>query len=116
MRLPLFLAVVISVVSIGCASNISTRAEENSPSAFIAQVSESEASPAAMALAFSPPVTYGQDLPQLSREPREASAFVGYDEQTITSFYVRTDDHQYGNGHDRYDRWAIIERSGASYR
>ena len=59
----------------------------------------------------------------LAREGRERSAFIGFEDQTVSTFYIRIDDRQLsigsgsdGNNFDRYERRAIIEKSGALYR
>ncbi len=56
--------------------------------------------------------------PNLSREGREATAFVGYDQTITTYFHLRNDDRQLIQGFrpDRYERRAISERFGVSYR
>lgn len=71
---------------------------------------------AASALVFDPP-TYADDLgPELAREGRERTAFVAYEDQTSTFSYIRIDDRQTGDGRERYERRAIIERFGSSTR
>jgi hypothetical protein len=70
----------------------------------------------ASALAFSPPITQGDAPIDLSRSDREPSAFVGFDDQTRTYIYVRTDDRFSGDGNDRYERRSITEKIGASTR
>jgi len=70
----------------------------------------------AMALVFDPPVTASDPAPDLSRDGRQASAFVGYDDPITTFFYVRTDDRWRLGHNDDYERRAVIERSGVSYR
>jgi hypothetical protein len=104
----------------------------------IAQLSEDSVyttRPAAE-LAFVSPVTVAaSDTPDTSREAREPSAFVGYDEQTTTYFSIHTQDRQCsnvgsgighggigtdsscGNGyHDSYERQTYIDTYGARYR
>ena len=46
----------------------------------------------ASALAFSPPIAQNDAPLDLARADREPSAFVGFDDQTRTFIYVRTDD------------------------
>jgi hypothetical protein len=72
----------------------------------------------ASALAFDPPVVASAVTPNLSREGRETTAYVGYDEVITTHFYLRYDDRQviHGSGPERYERRAISERFGVSYR
>ena len=69
------------------------------------------------ALAFDPPVLEGQERMDLSREDRRPSAFVSYDDTITTFSYTRTDDQQVIlNDNDRYDRRALSEKYGTSYR
>jgi hypothetical protein len=73
-----------------------------------------EAAPAT-ALVFDPPVT-AQTQIQLDRDERTPAAFVGFD-QTFTTFsYIRTYDRQTNDRTDRFERKAISERVGVSYR
>jgi hypothetical protein len=68
------------------------------------------------ALVFDPPVAIGQPPLQLSRNDRQPAAFAGYDASTTTYSYVRTEDRQTGDRHDRVERDAISEKVGVSYR
>lgn len=72
----------------------------------------------ASALAFDPPIVAGAVTPNLSRAGREPSAYVGFDSIITTHFYLRTDDRQiiYGEDAGRYERRAVSERFGVSYR
>jgi len=72
----------------------------------------------ASALAFPPPVVVDAVTPDLSRAGRGEAAYVGFDEVITTHFYLRHDDRQViqGSGPDRYERRAISERTGVSYR
>jgi hypothetical protein len=68
----------------------------------------------AEALVFSPGgVPEGAYLP---RHVRESRAFVGYDELSTHYYHVRTIDRQTSDWTDRYERKAIIHRSGVSFR
>ena len=101
----------------GCASRAKTsaRAEDRAePELAGYRYEESNAS----ALAFDPPVVANAVTPNLSREGREPTAYVGFDEVITTHFYLRHDDRQViqGWGPDRYERRAISERFGVSYR
>jgi hypothetical protein len=101
----------------GCASRAKTsaRAEGGAePQLAGYRYEESNAS----ALAFDPPVVTNAMTPNLSREGREPTAYVGFDEVITTHFYLRHDDRQViqGWGPDRYERRAISERFGVSYR
>jgi hypothetical protein len=73
----------------------------------------------ASALLFDPPVILDEPPLDLSRESRERSAFVGYEDQTVTFSYIHIDDRQVsqgGHGRDRYERRSLIDRFGTSYR
>ena len=72
----------------------------------------------ASALAFPPPVVADAATPNLSRAGRGEAAYVGFDEVITTHFYLRHDDRQViqGSGPERYERRAISERTGVSYR
>jgi hypothetical protein len=88
--------------------------------------------PAAAALVFAAPVTANSSAPDLSRDDRQRSAFVGYPEGVMEFFYVRWDDRQLGgwgsgsgsssgggsgsNSGDRYERRAISEKVGVLFR
>jgi hypothetical protein len=77
---------------------------------------DDDAEPAA-ALVFAPPVVApGGDL-DLSRESREPTAFLGYEDLIKEYIYVRTDDRWCGDGKgDRYERDAITEKIGTLTR
>lgn len=101
----------------GCASRAKTSVSmEPQPEATLASYRYEDAS--AAALAFDPPVLAGAYLPDLDRSVRGEAAYVGYDEVITTFFYLRNDDRQifHGDGADRYERRAISERFGVSYR
>lgn len=83
----------------------------------------------ASALVFDPPVTVGETAPQLDRDVRQPSAFIGFDGPITTYYWIHTDDSQvsdWGNGGggsgknggvgDRYERRAVIDRTGVTYR
>ena len=96
----------------GCASKPS-----NQPQAQVAP--EASDAVVASALLFDPPVILDEPPIDLSRESRERSAFVGYEDQTVTFSYIHIDDRQLSSGghnRDRYERRAVIDRFGTSYR
>ena len=72
----------------------------------------------ASALAFDPPVVASAVTPDLSRDGRGPSAYVGFDQVITTHFYLRNDDRQIirGEGAGRYERRAISERFGVTHR
>jgi hypothetical protein len=81
------------------------------------QVDADCAQPAA-ALAFDPPVTANEPPVDLSREGRETTAFVGYQDAVTTYSYTRSDDW-FGFVSDSgllFQRRAVSERVGVSYR
>jgi hypothetical protein len=65
---------------------------------------------------FDPPISAGQPPIDLARDDRAPAAFAGYDSTTATYFYIRTDDRQTSDHGDRYERRAISEKVGVSYR
>ncbi|WP_428938992.1 hypothetical protein [Fontivita pretiosa] len=74
----------------------------------------------ASALVFDPPVVADQARLDLSRSGRWPEAFWGYDFGTTTHFYLRVDDRidsglerRFG---ERYQRRAVTQRFGLSYR
>jgi hypothetical protein len=74
----------------------------------------------AAALVYDPPVVADSPRLDVSREGRAATAYAGFDEVITTFYYLRVDDRQqsFGSGghHDRFERQAITERVGVSYR
>jgi hypothetical protein len=68
------------------------------------------------ALVFTPAVAQGEPAVVLARGPREPSVFIGFDEISATSFYIRTEDRQADDMSDRYMRRSVIERVGVTYR
>ena len=80
------------------------------------------------ALVFDPPVAAGDPKLELSRDEREPSAFVSFDGPSTTYYWIHTDDLQasewggsgarWGGGlsSDRYERRAIIDKTGVTYR
>src|SRR4051794_20671548 len=79
----------------------------------------------AAALVYDPPVTANSPRIEISREGRAPAAFAGYEELTTTFYYLRVDDRQLnyggsngsgGHNNDRFERQAITERVGVSYR
>jgi hypothetical protein len=68
------------------------------------------------ALAFDPPVAIGQAPLQLNRDDRQPAAFAGYDSAITTYFFVRSDDRETTDRHDRFERDAISVKAGVNYR
>jgi hypothetical protein len=78
------------------------------------------------ALAFDPPILAGVDRLDLSRDGRQAAAFAGFDDET-TTYYFLSSDNSYSdfsggfgrggyNNPDNYQRTAVSETYGVSYR
>jgi len=68
------------------------------------------------ALVFDPPVSVGDPPLDLSRTPRERSAFVSYDEVFSTYFYVRMDDRQILSNSGNSQRRVVTETFGVTRR
>ena len=97
----------------GCASN----SQQSSVAAKPASPIYNDA--IAAALVFNPPAIANEFPLDMSREGRSVSAFAGFDEIITTFYYLRMDDYQQTNGkyrNDRFERQAITERVGVSYR
>jgi hypothetical protein len=72
---------------------------------------------AASALVFASPVTPSFPLLGLDREAREPSAFLGYDDPIVESYFIYTDDEQNSwSCLDDYDRQAIYTKVGTRTR
>jgi hypothetical protein len=109
-----------------------TQARNGGGSASLAVYRQRAERPAAAALVFAPPIAATGPQPDLSRDDRQPSAFVGYPEGVVEFFSVRWDDRQvggdWGGGFgfrsgsggsgfgDRYERRAVSEKVGALYR
>ena len=79
----------------------------------------------AAALVYDPPLVANSPRIEISREGRAPAAFAGFEEITTTFYYLRVDDRQLnyggsgsssGHNNDRFERQAITERVGVSYR
>jgi hypothetical protein len=102
-------------MGIGCASRQAQPVAVDPPAPIYDQA-------VAAALIFDPPVL--ADSPQIdfSREGRAQTAYAGFEELTTTFYYLRVDDRQLNYGgsgqhnNDRFERQAITQRVGVSYR
>ena len=114
----LFILASFGFLAAGCASQrVQPAAPANEPAPSVSAPAEDDA--VAASLVFDPPLTIDQPPVALAREDRQAGAFVGYQEQTVTSFWIQIDDRQGGSGNprcDRYERRAFIVQTGATYR
>jgi hypothetical protein len=98
--------ILCGLVLVGCSSSRKDKPVDHSLS---------DAAPAS-ALVFTPPISYDVPPLDLSREPRARAAFVGYEDLTTTFFYLRLDDRQIDSKRGRFERRAVTERIGVSYR
>jgi hypothetical protein len=119
----ILLLLAACLLASGCACQCADQQDQQQKQAAIEQLAPPPIAQAgtedsvASTLVFDPPLLIGEPPVALAREDRQAGAFVGYQEQTITSFYIRIDDRQTGDhDRDRYERRAIIEQVGATYR
>ncbi len=114
-------SLALAALTLGCASHPGATAQTES-TAIPARYEDS----ASTALAFDPPVTTGEQLPDLSRDLRDPGAFIGFEGPSTTNYWIHTDDWQdsdwashgkggFGTG-DRYQRRAIMDKTGVSYR
>jgi hypothetical protein len=102
--------IAIALLGSGCASQktpVATTEPAPSPHYTMAM---------AGSLVFDPPVAIGQPPLQLNRDDRQPAAFAGYDSAITTYFYVRSDDRQTSDHHDRFEREAISEKVGVNTR
>ena len=109
---------VLGIAEVGCASKPVAVA----PPPPVAQQASVYEGAVAASLVFSPPVTSVGEAQDFSREGRAAAAYAGFEDVT-TFYYLYQDDRQqrWGNGgiygnHDRFERQAITQRVGVSYR
>ena len=107
---------VLGIAQVGCASKPVAVA----PPPVAQQASVYEGAVAA-SLVFSPPVTSTGETQDFSREGRAPTAYAGFEDVT-TFYYLYQDDHQqrWGNSsfgnQDHFERQAITQRVGVSYR
>lgn len=109
---------LLGVTLVGCAS-----IPQPQPAA-VASVASVYDDAVAAALVYDPPVVVNSPKFDVSREGRGPAAYAGFDEVIATSYYLRIDDRQLGYGdwhghshnNDRFERQAITERVGVSYR
>ncbi len=110
-----FMGLIIGGVLVGgCASGGSRPA---APAAFVPDYD----SAVAAALIIQPPVAQDQPPLDIAREGRGQAAFAGFEETIFTHYYLFQDDQQQSYGRngcrkDRFERRAIVEREGISYR
>jgi hypothetical protein len=82
----------------------------------IARLEESYEPALASALVFTPPISINDPPVELSRADREPGAFVGFEDQTRSFLYVRTEDRYSSDGQGRFERRSIVEQLGSTTR
>jgi hypothetical protein len=97
----------------GCQAHQKPAAATTQPIAAIERYYEPATAPA---LAFTPPISINDPPIELTRADREPGAFVGFEDQTRSFLYVRTEDRYSSDGKGRYERRAIIEQLGSTTR
>ena len=105
---------VISLgMMVGCASKPAPPVAATAPSPIYDDA-------VAAALVYDTPVIVNSPRLEVSREGRGPSAYAGFEDITTTFYYLRIDDRQLntngGVNNDRFERQAITERVGVSYR
>lgn len=104
--------ILIALIAAGCASK-QTQPIATAPAAPLYDDA------IAAALVYDPPVVADSPRVDVSRDGRAQTAYAGFDELITTFYYLRIDDHQqtFGGLHnDRFERQAITQRVGVSYR
>ena len=114
--------ILMATAMAGCASPAPSRSASLPPVPEAARYEEMTAS----ALVFDPPVTWGEPPLELSRDERAPSAFVSFEGPIITYFWIHTDDWQgsdwgggwgrFGGSGDNFQRRALMDKVGVSYR
>jgi hypothetical protein len=105
--------IVLGIAQVGCASKPVAAAPPP-----VAQRASVYDGAVAASLVFSPPVTSVGEPQDFSREGRAPSAYAGFEDVT-TFYYLYQDDRQQqwgGSSHDRFERQAITQRVGVTYR
>ncbi len=82
----------------------------------LARLEESYEPALASALVFTPPISINDPPVELSRADREPGAFVGFEDQTRSFLYVRTEDRYSSDGQGRFERRSIVEQLGSTTR
>jgi hypothetical protein len=107
--------ILLTIAMVGCASKQPQPTSASAPARIYDDA-------VAAALVYDPPVVANSPRLEVSREGRAPTAYAGFEDITTTFYYLRVDDRQqsFGGGgglhHDRFEREAITERVGVSYR
>lgn len=119
MRWGAFISLVgLGLAQIGCASSTLKHAEAEPPPPVAQPASVYEGAVAA-SLIYGPAVPPYAGQIDLSREGRAPAAYAGFDDVITTYYYLYQEDRQLqcgGLSHDRFERQAITQRFGVSYR
>ena len=105
--------ILLTLCQVGCASKpVVPRADA------VAQRTSGYDGAVAASLVFTPPVVALGEPQDFSREGRAPSAYAGFEDVT-TFYYLYQDDRQQrwgGSSYDRFERQAITQRVGVTYR
>lgn len=71
---------------------------------------------AASALAFDPPLTANESHPELARAPRQAAAYLGYQDSTVEFSTSYTDNLESSPFGDAYAKESVTVKSNTRYR
>jgi hypothetical protein len=106
----------LGLAQVGCAGN---PGGATTPPPAVAQQASVYDGAVAASLVYTPPIVAHGDQPEFSRDGRAAAAYAGFDDVITTYYYLYQDDRQLkygGQNHDRFERQAITQRVGVSYR
>ena len=108
--------VLLALCQVGCVSQPATIAPR--ADAVAQQSSSGYDGAVAASLVFTPPVAAMGEPQEFSREGRAPSAYAGFEDVT-TFYYLYQDDRQQrwgGSSYDRFERQAVTQRVGVTYR
>jgi len=118
MRWGAFISLVgLGLAQVGCAST--AKHAEAEPPPPVAQPASVYEGAVAASLVYGPAAPPYSGQIDLSREGRAPAAYAGFDDVITTYYYLYQDDRQLqcgGQSHDRFERQAITQRFGVSYR
>lgn len=111
---------VLGLAQVGCAGKPKSVAVVPPPP--VVQEASVYGDAVAASLIYTPAIVEQGEQPDFSREGRTPAAYAGFDDVITTYYYLYQDDRQlqYGGRHggnfDRFERQAITQRVGVSYR